>query len=658
MSEDIKNRIIKLKELINKYSDEYYNKDNPSISDFEYDKLYRELEDLEKEYPEYVTESSPTENVGGEASTLFSPVVHRVRMDSLKDVFSYDEVLEFIDKLREEYKNLDFVVEPKIDGLSCSLLYNNGVLSVGSTRGNGDVGENVTANLRTIDSIPNSIDFKDGRLEVRGEVYMKKSVFDELVKEQIKNDVDPFKNPRNAAAGSLRQKDSKVTKSRKLDIFIFNVQDIENKVFETHFESLEEIKNLGFPVIDGYKKCKTNEEIIEQIEKIGTMRQSLPFDIDGAVVKVDNLEIRRTLGATSKHPKWAVAFKYKPEEKETKIIDIEINVGRTGVLTPTAVLEPVFISGSTVSRAVLHNEDYIKDRRLQIGDRVTIRKAGEIIPEIVSNLDYSDDKEYFRYPKICPSCGSVVIRDENMSAVRCENLSCPSRLLYNIIHFCEKNGMDIDGMGEQTVKLLVDSGLVKSPSDLYEIKKEDLLKLERFADKSADNLINAIEESKKKDLSSLLNALGINYVGQRAAKIIAEHFGSMDEIINATTEELSQIEGIGSITGDSVKKFFDLTENKELIDRLKEFGLNMNYGNVINSEKLKGLKFVITGKLPTYSRDEMKKLIEDNSGKVSSSVSKNTDYVIVGEDAGSKERKADELGIKKIDESEFLQMIS
>ncbi|MDO5015200.1 MAG: NAD-dependent DNA ligase LigA [Clostridia bacterium] len=658
MSDDIKNKIEQLRNKINEYSDAYYNKDNPEVSDYEYDILYRQLRDLEEQFPEFAVNNSPTKKVGGQASEQFSPVIHRVRMDSLRDVFSYEEVIAFFENLKREYKDIDFIVEPKIDGLSCSLEYENGLLVRGSTRGNGDVGEDVTLNLKTIKSIPQEIDFKNDNLEVRGEVYMRKAVFDDLVKEQLERGTDPFKNPRNAAAGSLRQKDSKITAKRKLDIFIFNVQSVTGMSFDTHAEALEKLKDLGFSIVPNYKKCSTKDEIIDSIEKIGDMRSSLAFDIDGAVVKVNDLHLREELGATAKFPRWAVAFKYKPEEKETKILDIEINVGRTGALTPTAILEPVFISGSTVSRAVLHNEDYIKSRRLQIGDRVTIRKAGEIIPEIVSNLDYNENKDYFEYPKICPSCSAPVVRDENMSAVRCENISCPSRLLYNITHFCEKNAMDIEGMGEQTVKLLIDNNLIKSPADIYALKEEDLINLEGFGEKSAKNLISAIEKSKSKDLASFINALGINYVGEKAAKIIAENLESMDKLKSATTEQLLQIDGIGQITAESIVKFFSLPENRNLISKLESYGLNMSYEKTISSEKLSGLKFVITGKLPTYSRDEMKNLIEKNGGKVSNSVSKKTDYVIIGDDAGSKEKKADELGVKKMNESEFLEMLS
>lgn len=651
-------RIYELRELLKYHNKRYYDEDSPEISDFEYDALMRELEELEKKHPELDSEDSPTHRVGGTASVKFSPVRHTVPMESLRDVFSAEELRDFLDKIITEYGKTEFTVEPKIDGLSVSLEYRNGRFVRGSTRGDGTVGEDVTENLMTIKSIPHKIDCDLPFLEVRGEVYMSAESFRKLVEWQENNDEKAAKNPRNAAAGALRQKDAKVTASRNLDIFLFNVQLAEGKEFASHKESLDFLKNLGLPVLPFYNVFDSADDIVSEIERIGEMRGQLPYDIDGAVVKVNNITLRETMGSTAKFPRWAAAFKYPPEEKETTLLDIEINVGRTGVLTPIGVFEPVTLAGTTVSRATLHNEDFINEKDIRIGDTVVLRKAGEIIPEVVSVTKHCEESERFEFPKTCPSCGSQTFREGGEAAVRCTNAQCPAQLLRHLIHFASRDAMDIEGLGSAVVEQLVNEGLINSPSDLYSLNAQDIEQLERMGKKSALNLINAIEKSKSNELYRLIFALGIRHVGQKAAKLLCSKLGSIDGFFSASVEQISQIEGIGPIIAESVVEFFSLEQTKTLIENLRASGVNMEAETAENSDsRFAGMTFVLTGTLPSMKRSEAAKLIEDRGGKTSSSVSKKTTYVLAGEEAGSKLDKANALGITVIDEAEFMKML-
>lgn len=653
-------RMEQLNELLNRYNDSYYNKDNPEIPDYEYDALLRELEVLEEKHPDKARPDSPTKHVGGLASLKFSPVNHKVRMESLQDAFSFGEIYEFNNKVREIDGDVVYVVEPKIDGLSVSLEYENGIFKRGSTRGNGDIGEDITENLLTIKSIPKKLPLQIPFLEVRGEVFMPKSVFERLASEQMERNEEPFKNPRNAAAGSLRQKDASVTEKRQLDVFIFNVQQYKGeRPWESHKESISALASMGFHVIPSCKKCYTADEAILAIKEIGEKRSTLPFEIDGAVVKVDSLALRKRLGSTSKYPKWAVAYKYPPEEKTTKLLDVEIAVGRTGVLTPTAVFEPVLLDGSMVGRATLHNQDFINEKDVNIGDIIVIRKAGDIIPEVVNVKEHSiKGNEPFKMPSTCPSCGAPVHREPGEAALRCNNPECPAQLLRTLIHFCSKNAMDIDGLGEAVIESLVKTGLVKKPADLYALKKEDIKKLDRMGEKSANNLINAIEASKKNDLYRLIFGFGIRHVGEKASKQLAEHFKKIDNLINVKEDKVLEIEGFGEIMALSVSEFFSMEETHHMIDELKSYGLNMNTEEIEkNSNLFEGLTFVITGTLPTMKRNEAKDLIEKQGGKVTGSVSRKTDYLLAGEKAGSKLEKAESLGVKVISELDLLEMI-
>ena len=546
-------RAQELRDKLNYYSRKYYVEDDPEIEDYEYDMLQRELKAIEDKYPDLVTPDSPTVRVGGSAENLFSKVEHRVRMESLQDAFSFAEIEEFDRRVRETERDVHYVVEPKIDGLSVSLEYTNGVLTRGSTRGDGDVGEDVTANLRTVRSIPLKIKTPLPFLEVRGEVYMPKSVFASLVTRQELDGEKPFKNPRNAAAGSLRQKDSKVTAGRGLDIFVFNVQQIEGAQLSSHKQSLDFLREQGFHTIPFYTRFDNITDVISELKRIGEIRSGLEYDIDGAVIKVDDFAQRERLGSTSKFPKWAVAFKYPPEEKATKLVDIEIGVGRTGVLTPTAVFEPVLLAGSTVSRATLHNEDFIKEKGIRLGDTVIVRKAGDIIPEVLSVSKHAENSVPFEMPKVCPSCGSPVYREEGEAALRCLNTDCPSQLLRNLIHFCSRDAMDIEGLGESVAELLVKNSLVKTPADIYELKAEQIENLDRMGKLSASNLIDAIKKSKENDVSKLIYALGIRHIGQKAAKLLAEHFGTLPEIMKKTADEIAAIDGFGGIMAKSIE---------------------------------------------------------------------------------------------------------
>lgn len=654
---DAEKKIKELSELIQKYSDQYYLYDDPEISDYEFDMLMQELKALENSYPELILPASPTQRVGGYAMNTFEKVPHTVQMASLQDVFSYEEVQDFLEKCSAELDSPEYSVEPKIDGLSVSVEYINGELVRASTRGDGFVGEDVTANIKTILSVPQRLKNAPEFLEVRGEVYMPLSSFEELIRQQELNGEAPFKNPRNAAAGSLRQKDSRVTAKRKLDMFVFNVQQARGIEFSTHTESLDYLNSLGFAVVPGYKICKTYNDIESEIKRIGDSRAEFSFDIDGAVVKVNSLAQRAIMGETAKTPKWAVAYKYPPEEKETILLDIEVNVGRTGAITPVAVFEPILLAGTSVSRAVLHNQSFIDEKDIRIGDRIVVRKAGEIIPEVLRSVSHAENSVPFRLPEICPVCGTPSVRDEGESVLRCPNGQCPAQLLKSLIHFASRNAMNIDGLGEANMELLVEKGLVQSPADLYLLKKEQLSVLEGFGEVSAEKLIKAIEKSKNAELDRLVFALGIRNIGQKAAALLCERFGSMDRIIGADTEEISSIDTFGNIMAESVVKAFREPHRLELIRRLREAGVNMNYTKKSGGDgRFIGITFVLTGTLPTMKRDEAKALIESFGGKVSGSVSKKTGYVVAGEEAGSKLVKAQELGIKIIDEATLIEM--
>ena len=646
-----------LRDKLNYYSRKYYVDDDPEIEDYEYDMLQRELKAIEDKYPDLVTPDSPTVRVGGSAENLFSKVEHRVRMESLQDAFSFAEIEEFDRRVRETERDVHYVVEPKIDGLSVSLEYTNGVLTRGSTRGDGDVGEDVTANLRTVRSIPLKIKTPLPFLEVRGEVYMPKSVFASLVTRQELDGEKPFKNPRNAAAGSLRQKDSKVTAGRGLDIFVFNVQQIEGAQLSSHKQSLDFLREQGFHTIPFYTRFDNITDVISELKRIGEIRLGLEYDIDGAVIKVDDFAQRERLGSTSKFPKWAVAFKYPPEEKTTRLVDIEIGVGRTGVLTPTAVFEPVLLAGSTVSRATLHNQDFITEKDIRIGDEVAIRKAGDIIPEVVRVVSHAENSVPYILPSICPSCSAPVIREEGEAAVRCVNPECPAQLLRNVIHFCSRDAMDIEGLGDALVEKFISENLISNVADIYDITAGEIMMLEGHQEKSAKNLVEAIERSKQNDLSRLLFALGIRHIGQKAAKLLSEHFGDIDSIIAASEEEIAEIDGFGGIMAKSAADFFSMTQTADLIERLKAAGVNMkSLKEKSDDQRFAGLTFVLTGTLPTLSRKEATEIIENLGGKASSSVSKKTSYVVAGEEAGSKLQKATDLGIPVITQDDLLKM--
>ena len=653
---DAEKRVKELSELLEKYTYQYYVLDAPEVSDYEFDMLMQELKGLESEFPELIRPESPTQRVGGVASSKFPKVAHAVQMASLQDVFSFEQVEAFVTRCREELGDVVFSVEPKIDGLSVSLEYENGVLVRGSTRGDGFTGEDVTANIRTIKSIPLKLKNAPEFIEVRGEVYMPRNSFFELTEQQELNGEVPFKNPRNAAAGSLRQKDSRITAGRKLDMFIFNVQQVRGREFSSHMESLDALKEMGLRTLPSYRACRTFEEIESEIKRIGEDRAEFTFDIDGVVIKVDGLAQRDLMGATAKTPKWAVAYKYPPEEKETKLLEIEVNVGRTGAITPVAVFEPILLAGTSVSRAVLHNQDFIDEKDIRVGDTIVVRKAGEIIPEVLRSVSHEEGSEPFRLPEVCPVCGTPSVRDEGESVLRCPNMECPAQLLKNMIHFASKNAMNIDGLGEANMKALVDSGLVKSPADLYLLRAEQLESLDRFAKKSAENLVAAIAASKDNGAERLLHALGIRNIGQRAAVLLCERFGSIDKLMEAEKEDILSIEGFGEVMADSVYQALREPHTAELIGRLREYGVNMDYAKESSGDdRFAGLTFVLTGTLPTMKRDEAKKLIESFGGKVSGSVSKKTSFVVAGEDAGSKLTKAQELGVEILTGDELIE---
>ena len=645
------NRAGELRPILERYSYEYYVLDNPSISDYDYDRLLHELLDIETEFPDLTTENSPTRRVGGMALNTFAPVRHEVQMGSLQDVFDTADIAAFDARVRETVADPVYIVEPKIDGLSVSLEYRDGAFWRGSTRGDGVTGEDVSENLKTVGSIPMTLTEKLPFLEVRGEVYMPRASFDRVVARQLENEEEPFKNPRNAAAGSLRQKDSRVTAQRGLDIFIFNIQQIEGKTLTGHKQSLDYLAALGFKVIPSYKAFTDISDAIAEIGRIGENRYDFPFDIDGAVIKVDDFTEREQLGATAKFPRWAVAFKYPPEEKPTTLREIEIRVGRTGALTPTAVFEPITLAGTTVSRAVLHNQDFINEKGIAIGDTIVVRKAGDIIPEVVSVAFHQPGAPVYRISSVCPSCGSIAEREEGEAVLRCVNMACPAQVARNLVHFASRDAMDIDGLGPAIVHQLLESGLVHSAADLYTLEKEPLAALERMGEKSAQNLLEALERSKSRDLSRLLFALGIPGIGQRSAQLLAQRFGSMDGVLAATAEEIAGIDGYGGIMAQSVADFFALGQNRALIERFRSLGLNMLCETAPAADTLAGKTFVLTGTLPSLTRSEAKEMIEAAGGKVSGSVSKKTDYVVAGEEAGGKLTKAQSLGVAVIDEA-------
>lgn len=637
---------------------EYYVLDDPTMSDYDYDHKLRQLEELEARHPEAVTPDSPTQRVGGAALESFAQVQHRVPLESLQDVFDMEEVAAFDQRVRAVVSGAEYVVEPKVDGLSVALEYENGLFVRGATRGDGLVGEDVTENLRTIRSIPMRLPEPVERLIVRGEVYMPKKVFHALNEQREKQGENLFANPRNAAAGSLRQLDPKIAASRKLDIAVFNVQWAQGKKFTSHAETLEYLKAQNFKVIP-YRLCSTLEEVTAQIEKIGEERAKNPFDIDGAVVKVNSLSEREMLGSTAKFPRWAAAYKYPPEEKATKLVDIVVQVGRTGVLTPKAVLEPVHLAGTTVTYATLHNQDFIAERDIRIGDTVLVRKAGEIIPEVLGVLmdKRPEGTVPYHLPESCPVCGAAVTRDEDGAHIRCTGAECPAQLLRNLAHFASRDAMDIEGLGIAVVETLVNAGLVKTPGDLYFLKEEDLVDQKRMGKKSAQNLLKALEKSKQQDLSRLLFSFGIRQVGQKAGKILAARFRTLDALRQATLEELTTVDDIGAITAQNLIDWFADPQSQHLIQRLKEAGVNMTAGEQGSDQRFAGKTFVLTGTLERFTRSEATEMIEARGGKASGSVSKKTAYVVAGEAAGSKLRKAQELGIPVLSEEEFLALI-
>ena len=651
--EQIKN----LREQIAYHSDRYYNQDNPEISDYEFDQLMLELKRLEREHPELVTPDSPTQKVGGTAKRTAGVLVrHNVPMLSLQDVFSKEEIYDFVAQMKEQLNDPEFVVEYKIDGLSMTLRYENGELALAETRGDGiNFGEDVTANAKVIGDVKKKLREAPEYLEIRGEVYMKNADFDAVNEKQELLGKKPFANPRNCAAGTLRQLDSAITKERKLSLFIFNIQQVRGMQFDTHTQGYEYLKKQGIHVIDDYRVCKTADEVWEAITAIGENRGNLGYDIDGAVVKVDDLSQREQLGATAKFPKWAVAFKYPPEEKVTTLLDVEVQVGRTGALTPTAVFEPIQLAGTTVSRAVLHNQDFIDEKQIAIGDKIIVRKAGDIIPEVVAVAEHCGQPVY-RLPEFCPSCHTRVVREEGQAAVYCPNIECPAQLMRNLIHFASRNAMDIDGLGPAVLEAMVGAGMVHSPADLYQLEEDKIARLERMGKKSAANLMAAIERSKQNDLSRVIFALGIPEVGEKTAALLAVQFGSMEQLAQATGEQLMQMDGFGEVVAQNVVSFFMEERNRSQISRLQQAGVNMESKKTKAGSSLEGLTFVLTGTLPTLTRGQAKELIESMGGKVSSSVSKKTNYVVAGEEAGSKLDKANQLGIPLLTEAQLLEM--
>lgn len=655
---NVKEEIEKLRKEIEYHNKLYYEQDEPEISDYEYDKLTQRLKKLEKEHPELIVKSSPTQKIGGKTKNIFTQVVHDVQMQSLQDVFSLEEVEEFVDKVKEEYKDQTrFCVETKIDGLSVSLEYVDGVLVRGSTRGDGFVGEDVTKNIKMIKDIPQRLSSND-TIEVRGEVYLPRKEFEKINEELIANNKQQLSNPRNAAAGTLRQLDSELVKKRNLSIFVFNVQ--KGKSFSSHYESLDYLNKLGIKTIAVRYLCSTKEEVIDAIKKIGNMRDELEYDIDGAVVKVDNLLIRQEMGQTVKVPKWAVAYKYPPEQKETKVLDIALQVGRTGQVTPVVILEPVRVAGSIISKTTLHNFDFMREKDIRIGDTVIIQKAGDVIPEVDRVLKEKRDgtQKEFEIPKVCPVCGEELEKEESEVALRCTNSECPAQIYRSITHFVSRDCMDISGMGEAIVDALIDKNILKDVADIYSLRFEDFMSLEGFKEKSSQNLVDAVEKSKSNSLDKLLFGLGIRHIGKRAAKILSENFDDIYKVKEASVEQLNSLEDFGNIMAESVYEFFRKPQTNIIIEKLDKAGVNLK-GNKKQkkSEILLGKTVCVTGSFDNYSRNDIVSMIEENSGKASSSVSKKTSFLIAGESAGSKLNKANELGIEVLSIDDFIKMI-
>ncbi len=657
---EIQDKIKELTDKLNYHSKKYYVEDDPEISDIEYDKMLRELENLEAEYPEFSSPVSPTKRVGGAVLSKFETVTHNVRMESLQDAFNREEVYDFDKRVASVVSDYTYVVEHKIDGLSVSLEYVDGVFTRGSTRGDGVVGEDVTENLKTIKSIPMILKDKIPYLEVRGEVFMSKENFKKLNQLRETTEEPLFANPRNAAAGSLRQLDSKITASRNLDIFIFNIQQIDGSKITSHLEGIKFLKQQGFKVIENDKEYSNIEAAYQRILEIGEERGNLYFDIDGSVVKVNNFTHREELGSTSKYPKWAIAYKFPAEQQQTKIENIVVQVGRTGVLTPLAHLTPVRIAGSLVSRATLHNIDYINEKDIKIGDTVIIQKAGDIIPEVVEVIKEArtGDEKTFNMPEYCLECGALVVREEGDSAHRCTGTNCPAQRMRNIIHFVSRNAMDIDGLGPSIIEQMLDKNMIETAADLYFLTAQSISEMEKMGDKSAENLLTALENSKSNQLSRLINALGIRHIGEKAAKILAKHFKSLDALMSATVDELTALNDIGETMAQSIVEYFNQEQNKHFIEKLKSAGVNTEEIIENNNDlRFSGMVFVLTGTLSEFTRSEASKIIEDFGGKTSSSVSKKTDFVLAGEEAGSKLDKALKLNIKIITEEEFKTMI-
>jgi len=658
MEEKIK-ELEKLKKELAEHNRRYYVEDAPSISDYEYDMMMRRLKEIERENPELITPDSPTQRVGGKALSAFESVRHEIPMDSLQDVFSKEELIEFDERVKSVFPDAEYAVELKIDGLSVSVEYENGVLVRGVTRGDGVTGEDVTLNIKTIRSLPLRIENAPPRLIVRGEVYMPRNTFYRLNEDREARGESLFANPRNAAAGSLRQLDPKLCAERELDIIVFNVQLAEGIDFETHSQSLEWLRSMGFRVSPYFNVFSSVDDAFSEVQRLGNMRDELAFQIDGAVLKVNRILMRAELGSTAKFPKWAAAYKYPPEQKQTKLIDIVLQVGRTGVLTPNAVLEPVHISGVTVSRATLHNRDFIRERDIMIGDTVIVQKAGDIIPEIVGVIKEKRPKNavVFEMPRNCPVCGAEVFSDDGEAAVRCVNSECPAQRIRNIIHFASRDAMDIEGLGPAVVEQLVEKGLIRDSADLYSLEAAKIAEIERMGEKSASNLIAAIEKTKENDLSRLLFALGIRHVGQKAGKSLAEHFGSLDALMSASEDEIKNIYDVGDAMAKSIMKWFSLSDSVLLINKLKAAGVNTEFKGEKRGVAFAGQTFVLTGALTKFTRSEAEEKIELLGGKASSSVSKKTSYVVAGENAGSKLAKANALGVKVLTEDEFLEML-
>ena len=655
---DYREEMKELRDTLNAHGYRYYVLDDPQISDYEYDHMLRRLEDLEAEHPEEITADSPTQRVGGRTLSEFQQVNHPVPLESLQDVFNGDEVREFLERMDETIPQSEYSVEPKVDGLSVALEYRDGVFYQGATRGDGHVGEDVTENIRTIRSIPMTLPEKLPRLIVRGEVYMARSVFDELNAQREIRGEPLMANPRNAAAGSLRQLDPKVAAKRRLDIAVFNLQLAEGREFSTHTETIDYLASQHFKVIP-YRRLSDPEKILREIDRLNDVRMEFPFDMDGAVIKMNGLHDRTVLGSTAKCPKWAIAYKYPPEKKPSKVLDIVVQVGRTGVLTPKAVLSPVRLAGTTVTNATLHNQDNITEKDIRIGDTVIVQKAGEIIPEILEVVkeERPEGTEPYFLPEVCPVCGAPVSRDPDGAAVRCTGAECPAQLLRNLTHFASRNAMDIDGLGPAVMNQLIESGLVRTAADLYLLRPDEIAKLDRMGKKSADNVVNAIADSKENDLWRLINALGIRQVGEKAAKVLAVHFGNFDALQNATAEELTEIGDIGGVTAGYIRSWMESPQSRDLMNRLRAAGVNMECKEKALDNRFAGMTFVLTGALEKFTREEAEDMVAKRGGKASSSVSGKTSYVVAGPGAGSKLRKAQELGIPVLTEEEFLEML-